>query len=140
MSNPVLSNSFFAARPNVPRPVASAHPSHTSVGRAPVAPRPAPQPSAPLHRRLNDDDGGGTQTVKLTRREIEVLTLVIEGNSSTEVADKLFVSKRTVDFHLANVYRKLSVKSRLQAYHEATRRGLLPGYSLTGNGLSASRQ
>ena len=42
-----------------------------------------------------------------------------------EVADELFVSKRTVDFHLANIYTKLSVTNRLQAFREATRRGLL---------------
>jgi DNA-binding CsgD family transcriptional regulator len=63
--------------------------------------------------------------VKLTRREIEVLTLIVQGGSSKEVADQLFVSKRTVDFHLANVYQKLEVSNRMQALHEAVRRGLL---------------
>jgi DNA-binding CsgD family transcriptional regulator len=66
------------------------------------------------------------QTVKLTKREVEVLTLVIEGKSSKEVADQLFVSKRTVDFHLANIYDKLNVTNRVQAFREATRRGLIP--------------
>jgi len=66
------------------------------------------------------------QTVKLTKREIEVLTLVIEGKSSKEVAEQLFVSKRTVDFHLANIYDKLNVTNRVQAFREATRRGLIP--------------
>ena len=51
------------------------------------------------------------QVVKLTKREIEVLTLVVQGNSSKEVADKLFVSKRTVDFHLANIYDKLTSRT-----------------------------
>ena len=64
--------------------------------------------------------------VRLTKREIEVLSLVIEGKSSKDVADELFVSKRTVDFHLANVYSKLGVKNRLQALREASKRGLLP--------------
>jgi DNA-binding NarL/FixJ family response regulator len=66
------------------------------------------------------------QSVKLTKREVEVLTLVIEGKSSKEVAEQLFVSKRTVDFHLANIYSKLSVTNRVQAFREATRRGLIP--------------
>jgi DNA-binding NarL/FixJ family response regulator len=69
--------------------------------------------------------------VKLTKREVEVLSLVIEGKSSKEVADQLYVSKRTVDFHLANIYSKLSVTNRLQAFREATRRGLL-SYPGTG--------
>ena len=64
-------------------------------------------------------------TVKLTKREVEVLTLVVEGKSSKEVADMLFVSKRTVDFHLANIYQKLDVTNRVQAFREADRRGLI---------------
>ena len=65
------------------------------------------------------------QAVKLTKREVEVLSLVIEGKSSKEVAEQLFVSKRTVDFHLANIYEKLNVTNRVQAFREATRRGLI---------------
>lgn len=66
------------------------------------------------------------EPVKLTKREIEVLTLVIEGKSSKEVAELLYVSKRTVDFHLANIYEKLQVSNRVQAYRRATSLGLLP--------------
>ncbi len=66
------------------------------------------------------------QIVKLTKREIEVLTLVVQGKSSKEVADELFVSKRTVDFHLANIYDKLHVTNRVQAFRRATRLGLIP--------------
>ncbi len=63
--------------------------------------------------------------VTLTKREVEVLTLVIEGHSSKEVADMLYVSKRTVDFHLANIYDKLQVSNRVQAFRRATRLGLI---------------
>jgi DNA-binding CsgD family transcriptional regulator len=66
------------------------------------------------------------RSVRLTRRELEVLTLVIEGKSSKDVADALFVSKRTVDFHLANIYDKLQVSNRVQAFRRATRLGLIP--------------
>lgn len=61
----------------------------------------------------------------LTRREAEVLSLVVLGKSSCEVAKALYVSKRTVDFHLANIYHKLKVNNRRQAFHEATRLGLI---------------
>ncbi|MBW7926966.1 MAG: helix-turn-helix transcriptional regulator [Fimbriimonadaceae bacterium] len=64
------------------------------------------------------------RAVRLTRREIEVLSLIAEGYSSQEAADKLFVSKRTVDFHLANIYAKLQVSNRVQAFQAATRMGL----------------
>ncbi len=66
------------------------------------------------------------RSVRLTKREIEVLSLVVEGRSSKDVADQLFVSKRTVDFHLANIYDKLQVSNRVQAFRRATRLGLIP--------------
>ncbi len=68
---------------------------------------------------------GQEEPIKLTKREIEVLTLVIEGRSSKEVADMLYVSKRTVDFHLANVYDKLQVTNRMQAFRRAAHLGLI---------------
>jgi DNA-binding CsgD family transcriptional regulator len=59
-----------------------------------------------------------------TPREKEVLKMVLEGMSSKAVADKLCVSKRTVDFHLANVYGKLEVKSRMQAANKLVKLGI----------------
>lgn len=51
----------------------------------------------------------------LTPREIDVLRLIAEGMSSAEVAAKLGVSKRTVDFRLRQAYLKLNVVNRVQA-------------------------
>ncbi|MEQ1823349.1 MAG: response regulator transcription factor [Fimbriimonadaceae bacterium] len=73
---------------------------------------------------LRTDVGG--RGVRLTKREIEVLSLIAQGNSSKEAADALYVSKRTVDFHLANIYDKLQVNNRVQAFRAATRLGLIP--------------
>lgn len=73
----------------------------------------------PMHSNRQEEP------IKLTKREIEVLTLVIEGKSSKEVADLLYVSKRTVDFHLANIYDKLSVTNRVQAFRRAAKLGLI---------------
>lgn len=64
--------------------------------------------------------------VQLTKREVEILSLIIEGHSSKKVAEILFISKRTVDFHLDNVYQKLQVTNRMQAIQRARRLGLLP--------------
>jgi DNA-binding CsgD family transcriptional regulator len=93
------------------------------------------------HRRrsilLNDlsiHDTQVSEPIKLTKREIEVLTLVIEGKSSKEVADMLYVSKRTVDFHLANIYDKLQVSNRVQAFRRAARLGLIPFDAMSNNG------
>lgn len=64
--------------------------------------------------------------VQLTKREVEILSLIMEGHSSKKVAESLFISKRTVDFHLDNVYQKLQVTNRMQAIQRARRLGLLP--------------
>ena len=63
--------------------------------------------------------------IKLTKREIEVLSLVLDGKSSREAAAVLYCSKRTVDFHLARIYEKLQVSNRVQAMRRATVLGLL---------------
>lgn len=60
----------------------------------------------------------------LTKRELEVLTLVLEGRSNKEVAVALFCSKRTVDYHLARIYVKLQVSNRVQAMRRAATMGL----------------
>jgi len=51
----------------------------------------------------------------LTHREKEVLTLVLQGASNREIADKSSISERTVKTHLYRVYKKLNVKSRTKA-------------------------
>ena len=63
---------------------------------------------------------------KLTKRENEILGLIAQGLSSKEVAAALFVSKRTIDFHLANTYDKLQVCNRVQAFRIAAQLGLIP--------------
>jgi len=61
----------------------------------------------------------------LTKREREILSLLATGVSATdELADKLFISQKTVKNHLASVYDKLAVSDRAQAAVEAIRLGL----------------
>lgn len=62
---------------------------------------------------------------KLTRRELEILKLVSEGRSNRQVAELLWVTDQTVKFHLANVYRKLGVRSRFDAARWALEHGVL---------------
>lgn len=51
----------------------------------------------------------------LTNREMEMLTLVLQGATNREIADRSKISERTVKTHLYRVYRKLKVKSRTKA-------------------------
>ena len=61
----------------------------------------------------------------LTDRETEILTLLAKGVSSTEdLADRLFISQKTVKNHLASIFSKLSVADRTQAAIEAIRLGI----------------
>lgn len=61
----------------------------------------------------------------LTERETELLTLLAQGVSSTEeIADRLYISQKTVKNHLASIFQKLSVSDRTQAAVEAIRLGL----------------
>ncbi|MGI9649134.1 MAG: LuxR C-terminal-related transcriptional regulator, partial [Acidimicrobiia bacterium] len=61
----------------------------------------------------------------LTARERELLGLLTEGVSSTEeLADRLYISQKTVKNHLASIYDKLAISDRAQAAVEAIRLGL----------------
>ena len=61
----------------------------------------------------------------LTRRELEILRLVAEGHSNSQLARMLWVTEQTVKFHLSNIYRKLGVSNRTEASRWAQLNGLL---------------
>lgn len=62
---------------------------------------------------------------RLTPREIEVLALLAQGNSTTQIAEQLFVSPRTATTHINNILGKLGVSSRTAAVALALRHNLL---------------
>ena len=68
---------------------------------------------------------GGTQSDGLTPREAEILRLVARGKSSPAIAEELVVSVHTVERHVANIYAKIGVHTRVEAAAYALRRGLL---------------
>jgi ATP/maltotriose-dependent transcriptional regulator MalT len=61
----------------------------------------------------------------LTAREIEVLRLLAHDLSNPQIAERLVVSRRTVDAHLRSIYDKLGVKSRDAAIRVAREQGLI---------------
>jgi NarL family two-component system response regulator YdfI len=62
----------------------------------------------------------------LTEREIEVLSAIIHGDRTKEIAIRLHIAERTVRAHLTSIYTKLGVDSRASAVAVALERGLLP--------------
>ncbi|OQX51339.1 MAG: DNA-binding response regulator [Candidatus Aminicenantes bacterium 4484_214] len=61
----------------------------------------------------------------LTKRELEVLNLLAQGLSDREIAQRLFISPRTVGTHVSNILTKLGVKNRTQAVLLAQEKGLV---------------
>lgn len=71
-------------------------------------------------RAAADADGAG-----LSRRELEVVRLLSVGRTNREIAQELFLSRRTVDMHVRNILRKLDCRTRVEAAHRAGELGLL---------------
>ena len=80
--------------------------------------QPQPQPFAADPKKRED--------LAITPRELEVLTLIAQGLSNREIADKLFVSENTIKTHASRVFDKLGAKRRTQAVQLAKEVGLLP--------------
>ena len=64
--------------------------------------------------------------LELSKRELEILSLLAHGHSNQEIAAKLFVSLSTVKTHIQNLFEKLDVKRRIQAVEKAKRLNLIP--------------
>jgi DNA-binding NarL/FixJ family response regulator len=67
-----------------------------------------------------------TGAYPLTKRELEVLELIVQGCSNQLIADKLYVTVGTVKTHVRNILSKLCVDDRAQAAVRALRTGLVP--------------
>jgi DNA-binding NarL/FixJ family response regulator len=61
---------------------------------------------------------------ELTEREREILRLIAEGHDNTEIAERLFLSTKTVKNHVSSILAKLQMANRIQAAVYAVRRGL----------------
>jgi DNA-binding NarL/FixJ family response regulator len=79
----------------------------------------APQPGTPARIAAL----GGPR--RLTQRELEVLHLVARGDTDQGIADQLYLSRRTINCHVASILAKLDVRSRTAAVMTAARIGLL---------------
>jgi DNA-binding NarL/FixJ family response regulator len=73
-----------------------------------------------LIERMSSEKASG-----LSKRELEVLSVIASGAQNKEIGDRLSLSTNTVKFHVANVFRKLGVQNRTEAVRIARERGLL---------------
>lgn len=74
---------------------------------------------------LKTDVATRVQALVLTKREKEVLDLLAENYSSSEIAEQLFITKRTVDFHRTNLLLKLDAKNSIVLVKKAMDLGLI---------------
>jgi DNA-binding NarL/FixJ family response regulator len=85
-----------------------------------------PSAVATLVRDYVERGGRGEEQFDvLTPRELEVLKLIAEANTSKEIAEKLFISIKTVDRHRQNILDKLGMRDRVELTRYAIRRGLI---------------
>lgn len=67
------------------------------------------------YKTAKKDSDKSTVKDVLTRREYEVLTLVAEGLNNKEIAERLYISEKTVKNHVSNIFKKINVNDRIQA-------------------------
>ncbi len=98
------------------------------AGESPLAPSIARKIVARMTAaalRTPASGGEAAMVEELTERELAVLQLVAQGMSNRAAGEALFISDRTVQAHLTNIYAKLGVTTRLDAVMTAIRKGLL---------------
>jgi ATP/maltotriose-dependent transcriptional regulator MalT len=67
-----------------------------------------------IHRRTRPGNADGIGIETLTARELQVAELVVDRRTNPEIAAQLFLSNKTVESHLRNIFRKMSVSSRVE--------------------------
>jgi DNA-binding CsgD family transcriptional regulator len=77
-----------------------------------------------IHRRSQPGDLNQTGVASLTERELQIARLIVERKTNGEIAGELFLSKKTIETHIRNMFHKLDASSRVEiarAVEEAER-------------------
>src|SRR6266540_150964 len=67
-----------------------------------------------IHRRTRPGKTNGIGVASLTERELEIARLVVDRKTNSEIAAALFLSPKTIETHMRNIFRKLNVLSRVE--------------------------
>jgi DNA-binding NarL/FixJ family response regulator/RecA/RadA recombinase len=67
-----------------------------------------------IHRRSRPGDPNETGVASLTERELEIARLIVDRRTNGEIASELFLSKKTIETHVRNLFRKLDASSRVE--------------------------
>ena len=67
-----------------------------------------------VHHRSRAGVRGGEGIESLTGRELQIAALVVDRRTNQEIADQLFLSTKTIETHMRNMFRKLDVSSRIE--------------------------
>jgi ATP/maltotriose-dependent transcriptional regulator MalT len=76
-----------------------------------------------VHRRTSAGKADGAGIESLTERELQVTRLVVDRKTNPEIAAELFLSQKTVETHLRNIFRKVGVSSRVELARAVERTG-----------------
>jgi DNA-binding NarL/FixJ family response regulator len=100
--------------------------------------------AAAIRSLFGDSEGHGPESenrpeTNLTQREMDILTLLVEGHSNRVISQALYLSEKTVKAHMASVFRKLGVTNRTQAAMAAVSMGMGPGRHPNGDGGSPNQ-
>lgn len=82
-------------------------------------------PATPSRRPTSEADVTDAITASLTSRELEILSMLVDGASSSDITTRLSLSPHTVRTHIQNMMTKLQVHSRVEAVAFAVRIGLI---------------
>jgi RNA polymerase sigma factor (sigma-70 family) len=94
------------------------------AGGAPMSPEIARKMLQDFQRQPDNEELKATLS-PLSSRETEILTLLYQGESLAQMAEKLYISLHTVRVHIKKTYAKLMVNSRSQAIYEALQHNLI---------------
>lgn len=96
-----------------------------AAGETVIAPQLKPHLLAQVRRPTGINGIDNSPAHRITMRETEVLQLIADGYSTPEVAERLFISQKTVKNHLASIYQKLDARDRTQAVLQSVRLGIV---------------